>query len=82
MNVLLNIRGTQNQDPNGIEIGKDTVYIRENSKKIEEDDFIGWEYDEKQYNKDEYIKLIADTNNKSKQIISDFLEIVMENGVI
>jgi hypothetical protein len=82
MKFLYKIKGTQKKDPSGIEIGKDTVYIRNNSKKIEEDEFVGWEYDEIQYEKNEYLKIISEDNIQSKIIISDLLETMIENGVI
>lgn len=55
-----------------IVIGKDTIYIHENVKKIEEDEFGNkvdniYEYDEIQYDKDEYMaKLIAENSNLKK----------------
>lgn len=42
------VRGTQEQ-VRPIEVNVDTVYVRSNIIRIETDDFIGWEYDEKQY---------------------------------
>ena len=40
-----------------IEVNIDTVYVRSNIVRIETDDFKGWEYDEIQYGKNEYIEL-------------------------
>jgi hypothetical protein len=45
-----------------LEINVDTVYIRVNIVAIDEPDFKGWQYDEVQYGKDEYIKLIGEKN--------------------
>ena len=53
-------------------IGKDTVYIHENVRKIEEDEFGNkvdnlYEYDEIQYDKDEYlVKMIAENGSLKK----------------
>lgn len=59
---IKNVRGSMETVP-PIEIGKDTVYIRSNITKLETEEFTGWEYDEIQYSKDEYIALIAQSNN-------------------
>lgn len=50
-----------------IEVNVDTVYVRTNIQRIEEEDFVGWEYDEVQYRKDEFIKLISKENKQLKQ---------------
>lgn len=42
-----------------IEVNVDTVYVRNNIKRIEEEDFIGWEYDEIQYEIREYIESLT-----------------------
>jgi len=57
----MKIRGTQKEIKN-IEIGIDTVYIRTNIIAIDEEEFKGWEYDEIQYRKDDYIEIIAEQN--------------------
>jgi hypothetical protein len=60
------VRGTMKEVPE-IEVNIDTVYIRSNITKIEEEDFIGWEYDEEQYDKDEFIELISKENDRLKR---------------
>lgn len=84
----MRVRGTQNEVPE-IEVNIDTVYIRSNITRIEEDNFTGWEYDEEQINKDEYICSIAKENLLLKtQILasserSDFLEeVLVEIGLM
>ena len=57
----MKVLGTQ-PSVSPIEVNVDTVYVRSNIVRIETDTFIGWEYDEIQYNKDEYISLIAQDN--------------------
>jgi hypothetical protein len=52
------IRGTQ-ETVKPIEVNVDTVYIRTNITKIEEEDFNGWEYDEVQYDKNEFIETLT-----------------------
>lgn len=42
-----------------VDVNKDTVYIRSNIKRIETDNFTGWEYDEIQFNKDEYLEKLT-----------------------
>lgn len=51
-------RGTQETVPD-VEVNVDTVYIRTNITKIEEEDFNGWEYDEVQYDKNEFIETLT-----------------------
>jgi hypothetical protein len=58
---IKNVRGTQTE-VQALEINVDTVYIRVNIVAIDEPDFKGWQYDEVQYGKDEYIKLIGEKN--------------------
>ena len=58
MKVFQGIRGSQKQVPQ-VEVNKDTVYVRSNIERIEEEDFRGWQYDEVQYNKDKYIEKLT-----------------------
>jgi hypothetical protein len=60
------VRGTMKEVPE-IEVNVDTVYVRANIERVEEEDFVGWEYDEVQYRKDEFIKLISEENKQLKQ---------------
>lgn len=66
MKVLKKIRGTMESVPS-IEVNKDTVYIRSNIERVEEEDFKGWEYDEIQYDKDIYIEQI----NSLGQVVAE-----------
>ena len=63
---MAKVRGTMKEVPE-IEVNVDTVYVRTNIQRIEEEDFVGWEYDEVQYRKDEFIKLISKENKQLKQ---------------
>ena len=62
----MRVRGTMKEVPE-IEVNVDTVYVRTNIQRIEEEDFVGWEYDEVQYRKDEFIELISKENKDLKQ---------------
>ncbi len=64
---MARVRGTMKEVPE-IEVNVDTVYVRTNIQRIEEEDFVGWEYDEEQYSKDEFIELIS---NKNKELIQE-----------
>ena len=55
----MRVRGSMETVP-GIEVNVDTVYVRSKVIRIEEDEFKGWEYDEIQYGKNEYIELITE----------------------
>ena len=48
MKQFLKVQGTQEKVAN-LEVNIDTVYVRSNIKRIETDDFKGWQYDEIQY---------------------------------
>ena len=79
MKIFQNVKGSQENVPQ-IEVNIDTVYIRSNIKRIETEDFIGWEYDEVQYDKDEYIEKIS-TQNDTMLIDLDFRLTMMEMGL-
>ena len=59
MKIYQNVRSTAEHIPS-IEVNIDTVYVRNNIKRVEEMEFSGWEYDEIQYDKDSYIEQIND----------------------
>lgn len=54
-------------------IGKNTVYVHSNITPIESSDECPnlYEYDEIQYDKDEYIKIMSEQNNDLAQQITD-----------
>ena len=58
----MRIRGTQNSIP-FIEVGKTNVYFRTNVVRIEEEEFSGWEYDERVIPIHEYINTLADRDS-------------------
>lgn len=62
MKIYKNVRGTQNFVPS-VEVDVDTVYIRSEIERVEEIDFSGWQYNEIQYNKNEYIEQLANEND-------------------
>lgn len=64
MKVFQGIRGSQKQVPQ-VEVNKDTVYVRSNIERIEEDEFTGWQYNEVQYKKDEYIENLTNEEDAS-----------------
>ena len=74
MKVYQNVRGSQKQVPQ-VEVNKDTVYIRSNIVRIEEEDFVGWEYNEVQYNKDKHIEKL--TNEEDLGAMAMLLSITL-----
>lgn len=73
------IRGSKEQAKELL-IGTDTVYVHSNIKPIETDDGSEiYEYNETQYTKDEYIRLLSEKNTslenqmESTQEVIDFL---------
>ena len=77
MKIFQNIRSTAKNVPS-IEVNVDTVYVRNNIKRVEEMEFSGWEYDEIQYKKDNYIELISD---KNELLESSLLELTMNQAM-
>ena len=51
-------------------IGKDTVYVHANIKPVEDEEGL-FEYHEIQYEKDEYIKLMAEQSNLQDNYLLD-----------
>lgn len=58
MKIYKDVRGSM-ENVASVEVNVDTVYVRNNIKRIVEDDFEGWEYDEIQYDKNEYIEKLS-----------------------
>lgn len=71
MEIIKNVTGSKEQAKPLI-IGYDTVYVHSNIKKLEidfEDNL--YEYDEIQYTKDEYIKIMIDNQIANEQLVTD-----------
>ena len=95
MKIFEKVRGSK-EASEPVVIGKDTIYIHENVRKIEEDEFGNkvdnlYEYDEIQYDKDEYlVKMIAEngslkkglreTNATIESIMTDMIPNMAEQG--
>lgn len=74
MKIFQGVRGTQKQVPY-IEVNKDTVYVRTNIERVEEDEFEGWQYDEIQYEKNEYISKL--TNEEDTGLLALLVSLLM-----
>lgn len=76
----MRIRGTQ-KVVKPVEVNVDTVYVRTNITRIEEEDtgdiggFVGWEYDEVQFDKNEYISNL--TYSEDTEGIAFLLSLMM-----
>jgi hypothetical protein len=55
---MTRVRGSQESVPY-LEVGKTEVRIRTNVERIEEDDFVGWEYDEEIVKIPAYVAALA-----------------------
>lgn len=80
MKIFKNVRGTMKSVPD-IEVGVDMVYVRSGIKRVEEMEFSGWEYDEIQYKKDNYIELISKTTEVLKLDIDDVADMTVLNAM-
>lgn len=61
------VKGSEEQAKELI-VGFDTVYVHKNIKKLEDGDY---QYEEVQYDKDEYIELIAKKNKTLEKQVTD-----------
>lgn len=60
------MRGISNKEIEPILINFDTVYIRSNINYVNGEEFTGWEYDEEQISKDEFIENLQQENELLK----------------
>ncbi len=80
---MATVRGTQQQKPLELEFTKDTVYERQNIRRVEEPDndgqhgFSGWEYEENQYTIAEWYRKDSLDN---KLAIAELAETVVGGG--
>lgn len=75
MKLILNVRGSESQAIPLI-IQKDLIYVHTNIHQIEVQDLNGqirleFEYDETQYEKDEYIQIMAEKNISFETQLTD-----------
>lgn len=76
MREIKNVQGSQ-ESVQALEINVDTVYVRTNIVPVSTEQFKGWQYDEIQYSKDEFLQL---TKEKADQLEKDKQE--LENKLI
>ena len=65
-----------------IEVNIDTVYVRSNIVAVNESDFTGWEYDEIQYGKNEYISKVSSESQELTGVVGDLIQILVDKGVV
>ena len=70
----MKVRGTQ-AIVKPVEVNVDTVYVRTDIKRIDDEDFEGWEYDEETYSTKEYIEKL--TNSDDTQSIAFLISMLM-----
>lgn len=81
------VKGTQiTVEP--VEVGKTTVYVRSNIKRIETEDFTGWEYDEQQIPVNNFIANLQQESEilkigqaQTSTTILELMEVVLLGGV-
>ena len=74
------VRGTMNIVPE-VEINFNTVYVRTNIVRIEEDEFSGWQYDETEYTQSEYIDVLEVTLKNANSEIAVLRKADLDNKV-
>ena len=77
MREIKNVQGSQ-EIAQPLEFNVDTVYVRSNIARIETEEFTGWQYDEIQYSKDDYIALIAEQSKKSIEQLATLENYILE----
>ena len=70
----MKVRGTQ-KVVKPVEVNVDTVYVRTDITRIDEEDFEGWEYEEETYSTKEYIEKL--TNSDDTQSIAFLISMLM-----
>ena len=81
MKTFAKVRGSMEIVPN-IEVNVDTVYVRSNIVAVNEGDFKGWEYDEVQYGKNEYISKVSSESQELTGVVGDLIQILVDKGVV
>lgn len=76
MREIKNVQGTM-QEVKEVEFNVDTVYVRTNVVRIENENFKGWQYDEIQYTYQEWADV---QQNKISNLEKDNANILMENA--
>jgi len=71
MQQFSKVRGTM-EIVQSLEVNVDTVYVRSNIIRVENEQFTGWEYDEIQYGVKEYIGKISEQSDANTGAI-DFM---------
>ena len=74
MKVFNNVRSSAKHIPS-VEVNVDTVYIRSNIEKVDEEEFKGWEYDEVQYTIREYLEKL--TNEEDASMLALMVSMLM-----
>lgn len=74
MKIFKDVRGSMDKVPT-VEVNIDTVYVRSNIERVEEIDFSGWQYDEIQYDKNEYIEKL--TNEEDSSMLAMMVTLLM-----
>lgn len=80
MIIRNSVRGTMNTVPE-VEINFNTVYVRTNIVRIEEDEFNGWQYDETEYTQSEYIDVLEVTLKNANNEIALLRKTDLDNKV-
>ena len=70
------VRGTM-EIVQSLEVNVDTVYVRSNVIKVENEQFVGWEYDEIQYGVKEYIGKISKQSDAMETDIASMNETIV-----
>lgn len=75
MRTIQNVHGSE-ESAKSLIIGKDTVYVHSNIRQeTVSDEIMGniteWIYDEIQYGKDEYIKVMSEKSDELKNTVGD-----------
>lgn len=67
------------KEPKKIIMDKYHVYINKNIVSVNEEEFVGYEYDMKVYDKDEYIELLNSENQDIKKVLIEVQVALIES---
>lgn len=74
MKIFNNVKSSAQRIPS-VEVNVDTVYIRSNINKVDEEEFQGWQYNEVQYTVREWQELIGVKTDLLQEDVNDVAEL-------
>lgn len=73
--------------PNALVVDEFSAWVNTNITEVsenvgEQNEFIGFEFNQVQYEKDEYIKMLSDDKIELTGVVDDLIQVLIDKGVI